>query len=78
MLQNSPDGIRSAPGNSENGSVSPAKRRRSLSRGAASFVSVLGSDSDVMDQQNLSNQFNDSRSAQLRGGLVILMHGCQG
>ena len=64
MLGNSPDGVRSSPDGSENGSISPVKRRRSLPSCAASFVSL--SDSVGTDQQDLVNQFNDSRTTQLR------------
>ena len=57
-------GVRSSPDGSDNGSISPVKRRRSLPRGAASFVSLR--DSDGVDRQSLVNQFNESRTTQLR------------
>ena len=79
MLENSPEGVRNSPEGSDNGSISPGKRRRSLSSGAGSFVSV--SDGSVLDEgekQSVLNQLRDFQHLQIKselGSLSARVHG---
>ena len=43
-----------------------------MSSGATSFVSVVESDSEGVDRQNLADQFNESRNAQIRSDLETI------